>query len=43
MTVIINRMAREVYRKNMEDPIGVYYKTEIHINTWKVTIKRGAI
>ena len=41
-TVIIN-MTREIYRKNIEDLLGVYYKIEIHINTWKVIIKRRAI
>ena len=33
-------MAREVYRKNIEDLLGVYYKRKIHINTGKVIIKR---
>ena len=41
-TVIIN-VIREVYRKNIEDLLGVYYKIEIHISTWKGIIKRGAI
>ena len=43
VTVITNSRTREVYRKNMEDLLGVYYKIEIHVNPGKVIIKMGAM